>query len=211
MSKEMHNVTKIQKIGLPLVLLFVILTTSCAKVKVVEVWKDDAYNERMGKVLVIAMANQDYIRKQFENVLANKLTDRGVEVVHSYKVWPQRVHELDKRMVLDKVNELGVSNVLVTRSIHHEEITNYQAGGLYFAPTATYLDGWYSYAVGTVRYREMAYDTDYLTVSTNLFALGNKKPVWSNLTDLKVEDSRQDAVNQFVPMLVEQMELSQVL
>jgi hypothetical protein len=207
----MFNVTKTQKTGFFLVLLCLVLIAGCSTVKVVEVWKDDTYNERMGKVLVIAMANQDYIRKQFENVLANQLVDRGVEVVRSFNVWPQRVHELDKQMVLDKVAELGVSNVLVTRSVHHEEITNYQAGGLYFAPTATYLDGWYSYAVGTVRYREMAYDTDYLTVSTHLFALGNKKPVWTNLIEIKVEDSRQDAVNKFVPMLVEQMELSQVL
>lgn len=207
----MYNVTKTQKIGLPLVLLCLVLVTACAKVKVVEVWKDDAYNERMGKVLVIAMANQEYIRKQFENVLGNQLADRGVEVVRSYNVWPQRVKEIDRQMVLDKVDELGVSNVLVSRSVQHEEITNYQDGGLHFAPTATYLDGWYSYATGTTGSREIAYDTDTLTVSTHLFALGNKKPVWSNLIELKIEDSRQDAVNQFVPLLVEQMELSEVL
>ncbi len=187
------------------------LFSACAPVKSIEVWKDDAYNAKLGKVLVLAMAEQDYIRKQFENVLANQLKVRGIAVVASYTVLPQAVSQLDKQMVIDKVNQLGVTNVLVTRSIDRKEITNYQAGGLYFAPTATYLDGWYSYAVGTVKYRELAYDTDYLTVSTNLFALGNMKPVWSNLVELKVEDSRQDAVNKFVPLLVKDMESSQIL
>ena len=203
--------TKLQKTALFVVLLLTMVLSACATVKSVEVWKDDAYNERLGKTLIIAMANQDYLREQFEKVIGNKLKDRGVEVVLSHIVLPQAVRELDRQIVLNKVNELGVTNVLVTRSISHEEITNYQAGGLYFAPTAIYQDGWYTYAVGSVKYRELAYDTDYLTVSTNLFVQGTTKPVWSNLAELKVEDSRQDAVNKFIPMLVEQMELSQVL
>ena len=203
--------TKSFKIASLMVLFCMTLLTACSTVKSVHVWKDDAYNAKLGKVLVIAMAKQDYIRKQFENVLANQLKDRGVEVVTSFSVLPQPVDTLDRQIVLDEVKKLGVSNVLVTHSIAHDDITNYQAGGLYFAPTATYLDGWYSFAVGTVRYRDLEYDTSYLTVATNLFAVGNKKPVWSNLADVKVEDSRQDAVNKFVPLLVKEMELSNLL
>ena len=203
--------TKTFKVASLMVLLCMTLLTACSTVKSVHVWKDDAYNAKMGKVLVLGMLEQDYIRKQFENVLANQLKARGIEVVTSYSVLPQRVDTLDKQMVLDEVKKLGVSNVLVTRPVDRKDITNHQAGGLYFAPTATYLDGWYSFAVGTVRYRDLEYDTSYLTVATNLFAVGNKKPVWSNLADVKVEDSRQDAVNKFIPLLIKEMELSKIL
>lgn len=203
--------TKTFKAGFLLVLLCMALLTACSTIKSVEVWKADTYNQKMGKVLVLAVAEQDYIRKQFENVLANQLRDRGIEVITSYSVLPEPISKLNKEMVIDKVDKLGVDNVLVTSAISKKEITNYQAGGFYFAPSAVYLDGWYSYAVGTVRFQEMAYDNTYLNVVTNLFALGNKSPVWSNLTEVKVEDSRQDAVNKFIPIVVEQLELSEVL
>ena len=187
------------------------LIAACAPVKMLEVRKDPAYTEKMGKVLVLAMAGEPYIRKQFERVLANQLKGRGLEVVLSHEVLPQSTKELDRQIVVAKVKEIGVTNVLVTRSISRQEVTNQQAGGLYFKETSLYPDGWSSYAVAASGQREAGYTTDFLTVESNLFVVGNKNPVWSNLAELKVEDSRQDAVNKFVPFLVEQLELSNLL
>ncbi len=195
----MYNVTKTQKASLAIALLFMSLIVACAPVKMLEVRKDPAYTEKMGKVLVLAMAGEPYIRKQFEKVLANQLIARGVEVVLSHEVLPQ------------STKELGVTNVLVSRSISRQEVTNQQAGGLYFKETSLYPEGWSSYAVASSGQREAGYTTDFLTVESNLFVVGNKNPVWSNLAELKVEDSRQDAVNKFIPFLVEQLELSNLL
>jgi len=192
-------VTKTQKASLAIALLFMTLIVACAPVKMLEVRKDPAYTEKMGKVLVLAMAGEPYIRKQFEKVLANQLIARGVEVVLSHEVLPQ------------STKELGVSNVLVSRSISRQEVTNQQAGGLYFNETSLYPDGWSSYAVASSGQREAGYTTDFLTVESNLFVVGNKTPVWSNLAELKIEESRQDAVNKFVPFLVKQLELSNLL
>ncbi|MDH3543958.1 MAG: hypothetical protein OEM65_02435, partial [Desulfuromonadales bacterium] len=62
--------TKTQKASLAIALLFMTLIAACAPVKMLEVRKDPAYTEKMGKVLVLAMAEEPYIRKQFEKVLA---------------------------------------------------------------------------------------------------------------------------------------------
>ena len=211
LKKRMFNVTKTQKSSLAIALLCITLIVACAPIKMLEVRKDPAYNEKMGKVLVLAMAGEPYIRKQFEKVLANQLIERGVEVVLSHEVLPQSTKELDRQIVVAKVKELGVTNVLVTRSISRQEVTNQQSGGLYFKETSLYPDGWSSYAEASSGQREVGYTTDYLTVESNLFVVGNKNPVWSNLAELKVEDSRQDAVNKFIPFLVEQLELSNLL
>jgi hypothetical protein len=209
--KRIHNVTKTQKISLAIVLLFMTLIVACAPVKMIEVHKDADYTEKVGKVMILAMAQEPYIRKQFEKVLANQLIARGIEVVLSHEVLPQSIKELDRKIVVAKVMELGVANVLVSRSISRQEVTNQQAGGLYFKETSLYPDGWSSYAVAASGQREVGYTTDYLTVESNLFVVGNKNPVWSNLAELKIEDSRQDAVNKFIPFLVEQLELSNLL
>jgi hypothetical protein len=204
-------VTKTQKASLAVTLLFMILLAACAPVKMLEVRKDPAYTEKMGKVMLLAMAEEPYIRKQFEKVLANQLTGRGFDVVLSHEVLPQSTKKLDREIVVAKVKELGVTNVLVSRSVSRQEVTNQQAGGLYFKETSLFPDGWSSYAVATSGQREVGYTTDYLTVESNLFVLGTKDPVWSNLAELKIEDSRQDAVNKFIPFLVEQLELSNLL
>jgi len=204
-------VIKTQKASLAIALLFATLLVACAPVKMLEVRKDPAYNDKIGKVMILAMASEPYIRKQFEKVFANQLAQRGVEVVMSHEVLPQSTKELDREIVVAKVKEIGVDNVLVTRSLSQKEVTNQQGGGLYFKETSLYPDGWSSYAVASSGQREVGYSTDYLTVESSLFVMGNKTPVWSNLAELKIEDSRQDAVNKFVPFLVKQLELSNLL
>ena len=59
-------------------------------------------------------------------------------------------------------------------------------------------------------YSERAYDTDYFTVATNLFAVDSKKPVWSNVSQVKVTGMRRGAVNDFVPILVNVMVANQL-
>ncbi len=192
-------------------LLLIALTAACAPVKTLDVWQDQAYKQPIKKVLVIAVAQSDIIRNQFENVLSNQLAKRGVEVIPSHKVLPQSTEQLDRETVVAKVKELGVGHVLVARSIKKSEVTNYQQGGMFFAPSAIYSDGWYTYYTGSMVYPMKEYDTDYFTVATNLFALGSKQPVWSMLSQIKVEGSRQGAVNDFVPVIVKQLEESLLL
>ncbi len=201
----------LRRCTLPVTLLIMTFLAACAPVKTLDVWQDPAYAQPMKKVLVIAVAQSKVIRTQFENVLANQLAARGIEAVPSHKVLPQSTDQLDRETVVAKVKELGVGHVLVARSIKKSEITNHQLGGPFFAATAIYNDGWYTYYTGSVVYPEREYDTDYFTVATNLFALGNNKPVWSLLSQIRVEGSRQGAVTEFVPVVVKHLEESHLV
>jgi len=210
--RNKQNETKRQfKSGLRVFLVLsslVGLCAACAPVKTLDVWKDETSSQPLQKVLVIAVTKQDYIRNQFENVLSNRLAAKGVEAVPSYKVLPQKAEELDRDSVIAKIKELGIENVMVARPISKKEITNYMDGGAFFARTAVYNDGWYTYYTGLLVYPERAYDTDYFTIAVNLFRLGTQKPVWSYLAQVKVEGSRQGAVNEFVPVIVQELEKS---
>lgn len=196
---------------LPFMLLIMFFIVACAPVKTLDVWKDQTYDRSLQKVLVIAVAQNDIIRNQFENVLALRLAKKGVEAIASHKVLPQSPTQLDRETVVAKVKALGIDHVLVARSIKKTEITNHQLGGPFFAPTAMYNDGWYTYYAGSVIYTEREYDTDYFTLATNLFAVGHNKPIWTFLSQVKVEGSRQGAVNEFIPVLVKHLEESQLI
>lgn len=189
--------------------LLAILTSACAPVKTLEVWQDETYTQPLQKVLVMVVHQQGKIRNQFENLFSEQLTKRGVEAIPSHKVLPQLISKLDREAVLAEVKELGVSNVLVARSIHRDEITNHQYGGVFFGGTVVYDHGWHTYAYGSFYSKE--YDTEHFIIATKLFEMGNEKPVWSDLTQVRVEGSREGAVNLFIPVLIKQLEKSQLL
>ena len=193
-----------------LCLLLVTVTTACAPIKKLEVWKDETYSSQPQKILLIALAKRDNIRRQSENVLANQLVKKGVEAIPSYKILPQSQDKLDRQAVEAKVRELGFDTVLVARSISQTEITNHQYGGVILGGQAVYSSGgWHGYAYGYSYNRE--YDSDYFIVSTRLYDVHNERPAWSYLAQVKVDGSKEKAVNQLIPTIVEQLEASKIL
>ncbi len=201
---------KYQRYGLSLCLLFVMLMAACAPVKTLEVWKAEDYTRQLDKVLVIVLTQDDKIRNQFENVFSDQLAKRGVDAISSHKVLPHLSEKPDRDVVVAKVKELGVTSVLVIRSISKKEITNHQYGGVIMGGVAIYSnEGWYSYSYGYGYDRR--YDTDFFTISVKLYDVDSKNPEWSYLSQVKVEGSREGAVNLFIPVIVKQLEDSQLV
>ncbi|MGW8311968.1 MAG: hypothetical protein ACWGOL_01905 [Desulfuromonadales bacterium] len=199
-----------QRLGFFIGFLIVTLLAACAPIKTVEVWKEQAYTQPLKSVLVIAITQQDNIREQFENVLSNHLAKHGVKAIPGYKVLPPYDKKPEREVVLATVKELGVEHVLVARSISRKEITNHQYGGVVLGGTAVYSGGdWYGYSYGESYSRQ--YDTDFFTVSTRLYDVTSQKLVWSYIAQVKVEGSRQGAVNVFVPTVIEQLQGSKLL
>jgi hypothetical protein len=194
-------------------LVFVTLTTSCSSIKTVHVWKDDTYNQRLRKVLVIAVAELDFMRNHFENVLSQSLVSSGVEAIPGNKVLPQPEGKLDRKAILAKVRELGIDSVLVVRSVNKKEVSKFQPGGVYLMPTNFNEDwyGFYSDSFIIVSDPGRAYDADYFTLVTNVYNVSSDKLIWSNLSQVKVENSREGAINPFIDWLMKQLEDSKLL
>jgi hypothetical protein len=187
----------------------VTVAAACSPIKKLEVWKEETYSTHPQKMLLIAIAKRDRTRRQAENVLANQLVKRGLEAIPSYKVLPQE-EKLDRQAVEAKVRELGFDSVLVARSISQKEITNHQYGGVILGGTAVYSNGgWYGYGYGYSYNRE--YDSDYFIISTKLYDVDSEMPAWSYLAQIKVDGSRERAINQLIPTIVEQLEASKII
>jgi len=192
-----------------LCLLLVTVAAACSPIKKLEVWKEETYSTHPQKMLLIVIAKRDRTRRQAENVLANQLVKRGLEAIPSYKVLPQE-EKLDRQAVEAKVRELGFDSVLVARSISQKEITNHQYGGVFVGGEAVYsTGGWYGYGYGYSYNRE--YDSDYFIISTKLYDVDSEMPAWSYLAQIKVDGSRERAINQLIPTIVEQLEASEII
>ncbi len=199
----------LSKLGPILCLLLVMLMASCSPIKTLEVWKDEAYTKPPKKILLLVLTKRENIRRQAENVLSNQLAKRGVEAIAGHKVLPNPGETPDREVIEAKVRELGVDSVLVAHSIGQKEITNHQYGGVILGGVAVYDGGWYGYGYGYTYNRE--YDSDLFIISTKLYDVDGEKPVWSYLSQIKVDGSREKAVNMLIPTIVEKMEESQLL
>jgi len=194
-------------------LALTLFTTSCGSIKTLHVWKDDGYQERLRKVLVIAIAEQEFMQKHFENVLCERLASRDIEATPGNKVFSQTKGKFDRENILAKVKELGISSVLIARSINKQEVSQLAHGDIYVVPSAFQQD-WYgfysdSFAVVTISGRQ--YDAEYLTLVTNAYDVSSEKLIWSFLSEVKIENSREGAINPYIDRLIKQLEDSKLL
>jgi hypothetical protein len=108
---------------------------------------------------------------------------------------------------------LGIDGVLVSRAINKEEYSRLTPGGVYFVPT-DYYGGWYPFYTGSfapVAVSGRAYDAEFFRIVTNLYDVRSEKLVWSYLAQVKVENSREGAINPFIDTLMKRLEDSKLL
>ncbi len=185
-------------------------TAACSPIKPLDVSKADGYDTPMQKVMILTFSKQGYIREQFENVLSNQLAERGVATIPSYEVFPDLGTHINPEVVFAKAKEMGATHILVAKSIHEEEVKNVQRAGYSYGYVAAYSDHTSFYGEGFfMTYVE--YDSTYYNVVVNVYDVATKKPIWSYLSQLKVAESRQDVINQFIPTVIEQLKTSKLL
>jgi len=194
-------------------LMVLLFTASCASTRTLNVWKDEDYGQKLGKTLVIAIAELDFMRNHFENVLALRLGDHGIDAIPSNKVIPEIGAKPDREVIAAKVRELGVENVLVARVVSKDEYSELTSRGVYFVPEG-YYSGWNSFyedSYSIVTVPSTAYDAEFFTMVTNIYDVRSEKLIWSYISRTKVERSRQGAINPFIETIIKQLESSKLL
>ncbi len=194
-------------------IMLIAVAISCASIKTEFLWKDEACNQRLQKVLVISVAEPDFMQKHFEDVLSDRLSSRDVEAVPANKVFSQPGEKLGQAAIAAKVRELGIESVLVARAIDKEETAQLLSRGVYVVPVS-YYGGWYNFYSGAsslVPTFGSAYDTEFFTVVANIYEAGSERLIWSSVSKIKVENSRQGAINPFIDVLLKQLEKSKLL
>jgi hypothetical protein len=77
------------------VMLFLFMACSTAPTKFSAVWKDEAYQERPGKILVINAVKDHTVRRLYEDELVKALKERKIDAIVSYT-------NMSDKMVADK-------------------------------------------------------------------------------------------------------------
>ena len=183
-------------------------------------WTDpDAVGKHITKLLVIGVAKNDVVRRQYEDSFVRELAQEKVAATASYPVLPDP-DAVSEESVTPIIKEGNYSHILVTRLIDRKTVSTYVppssttfvAGYPSYYPS--YYGGWGSYygaAYSTVTSPGYTYDTEYVNLETNVYDITTGKMVWSGVTETELGGKLDGDIANFIDVLVASMKTADVL
>jgi hypothetical protein len=186
-----------------LLVVSVSLFLSCATTTVTDVWKDDSYQGKAHKIVVIMAAKMPEMREMFEDRFVAELDKRGNNAIQSYKIIPmEQLH--DKELAKTRIVSIGADTVVLSRLVDSGTVEAGMAGRVYRVPGpyygwGTYYDtvfgGGYSYT-GNV---QVSY------IETNAYDMKTEKLIWSAHSKTERSEGEQQLINAFIKVMIRKL------
>ena len=158
------------------------LLTSCASTSLTTTWHDQSYsgNNSLNDVLVIAVTEEETVRRLYEDGFVTKFAESGVRGIPSYSLQISDI-EPTTQAVQTAVSMAQARYVLITRHLSTDKKQHYRP------PEPIYVDPYYSgmYRYYPMAYREVRYSPGYtytvttVSVESNLYDAQTEKLIWS--------------------------------
>jgi hypothetical protein len=179
---------------------------ACATTRQVKVWKDDSYQGKIQKVLVIGTSQVPLMRGFFENEFVDQLQSRGVEGVPSNTIIPPEKMR-DKEAVLSSIKGMGIEMVIVTRLLGQEYIDQVYGGGVELVPT-DYYGGWdlvWNQTFAAVPFPTYQYTGRVMVFQTNVYDLRQKKLIFSAVSKTDVQGAKESMVKPLIELVMKEL------
>ena len=187
-------------------LVFLLLLSACSTTQVQESWRLPSYQPAQPqKILVVAMAARESMRKLIETAFATQLEQSGLTAIPSFQ-WIEDGSKLDREALMPLVQQNGITTVLVTSIKDVQKSSAYQPDQSTGASDSLFrnFDTYYTYS-STGQHESGSYAalTDYL-IETNLFDARNQKLSWSVVTRTSETGSIKKAVDEIAKTAMKQ-------
>ena len=194
-------------------LFALLLLTACSTTQVQESWRLPGYQlAQSQKVLVVAMAARESMRKAVESTFSRQLEQRGLTAIPSY-LWVENGANLTRAILQPLVEQNGISAVLVTSIKDVQKSAAWQPGQSAIPEDGLFrhMDTWQTYSSsGQHEGGSYASLTDYL-METNLFDTRSGKLSWSITTRTSETGSVEKAMQEIVKATLKQASKDGVL
>ncbi len=184
------------------------LLSGCSATRLVTSWHDPSLSAGgAGKLLVIALAQQDALRHKIEDEYVRQLAALGVDAEQSYRTFPDET-KIVPEAVKVKLPEMGRDSVLVT---HLVDVKNERVYVLDAYPSGRqrplYYDrfgAYFAHSYGVVSSPGYTFGQKAYVVESNLYAVSDKM-LWTAITETKEPDSLDTAIRDFVGVVTADM------
>ncbi len=113
----------LQKIFWTSIVAASILFAACASTKFISVWKDDTYQGKPARIMVVAESSKPAMRRLLEEEFVKELKKHETDAISSYAVLPDQ-SLTDKGAIYAKAREVGADAVLATRLVGRKVSTS---------------------------------------------------------------------------------------
>ncbi len=106
----------LQKLFWTSVVALSILVAACTSTKFISVWKDDTYQGKPARIMIVAESNKPALRRMLEEEFVKELKKHGTDAISSYALLPDQ-SLTERGAIYAKAREDGADAVLATRLV----------------------------------------------------------------------------------------------
>jgi hypothetical protein len=180
-AASIHSAPMIRRLAIVLVALATLC--GCASTRIVNQWESPEPGAPFRKVLVVAMLDNQSVRRTFEDEFVRALMARGVAAVPSYTVIPESGRVPEGRLDA-AVKQTGADGVVSTRVVRvNQEVDVIPAAPpMYWGPPWGFR-GWYGSAWGPAyAYPPQVVTRDVVYAEVRLYRAASDALVWAATT-----------------------------
>jgi hypothetical protein len=164
-------------------------------------------------VLVVAVAQKQSARAEFEDAFAKALAGKGVRAEASYRLVPGKKPSSEE--IIAAAKKAGLDTVLVTRYVGKSSEEIYHPGTIYYGVTPAYGAGYYGGFGGyyghayEVAYQQPVYTANVThTLISDLYIAATSEHMWQAVSDTiqasGTSKLRNDAIDSLIGNLKDQ-------
>ncbi len=186
-------------------MLIAVLVSACATTQINSVWKDPSYQAHPSRIMVIGVVKNPTTRRIFEDEFARQLRAHGAEATASYSEFPDTQQGNDVA-IAEKVKQMGVDTVLITRLVSKKTVLVYVPGTPYYPPP--YYGTWpdyYRYGQRAMFTPDRIVEDEYAVIETNLYEAGNNKLIWAASSETGLGGTNQQLIETYVDVMIKSM------
>lgn len=192
-----------------------LILLSCAGTKLTNTWKDAEYRGgALSKMLIIVVAEKEYIRKLVENEFVKQLKARGVDGISSYTIVPS-IQDIKKEAIEAAAKEQGADGIIVTRLVGKKQLeAHIPAGTPSIVSVTSYGSDWfpfYSESYVYVRTIQPVTDKEAVSLDTNVYQTMNGKLVWSATSETVIEKKIRETTRSYVETILQHLASDKVI
>ena len=205
-----------RQIILLLAAVILLTLTACTTTpKLAGSWKEESLvGKRLQSILVIGTARKPERRKLFEDEFVRQLKGQNIKAIPSYTIIPAD-KMLDKNAISEKISELGVDSVLISRLTGIKEERDLDASNTsntYRVPYAYYnrMHEYYKYSLESESPSPLT-THKVISLETNIYIPETEKLVWATTSDVQVQDTLENLTKAYIKAVINKMLSDQVI
>jgi len=189
MQPNSNMLTSARMVKLFLVVILALLLVGCSSTKISDSWEASNIDEPPAKkILLIAIAKDPVTRRFFEEHFVAEASEKGVEVIPSFKFAPHATDLDEKEEIIKILKESGADGVLIAQLRSIDEKSGYVPNRLSWFPDAGSSALFYDYYFESYRaiHRPGYIGSDsYFRMQLRYFSARSEKMLWAGNTVTK--------------------------